>query len=467
MTINEEVDIRKLSVDLVNQFAVVLRTAQLHDTNNIAVVSAVDKLVSIVNTFIRYENVVDLEIRGEFFYINETRVRYPLEHILNFDFLIREFKLRDLGGIRFSDKALADDITSFINVFNATSASGSPFDVISDKMSGIRNMLVRRLKHIVEEENYDIRKMVKKNYFNAVSLTKGVMNKIKSGEKENLRKSKRVVETMVDHILEEEQLLIGMTSIKDYDDYTYHHSVNVSILAIALGQRLGLNRKMLTELGMSALFHDFGKIYVPYEVLNKPTSFTDSDWKVMRKHPAWGVRTLLSLRKIDPSSIRASIVAFEHHMNTDHSGYPRLRKNTPLDLFSRIVMLADQYDAMTSARVYARTPMAPDKALSIMMERSDHQIDRLLFKIFVNMVGVYPIGTFIMLNSNELGLVYETNNQFATRPRVMLITDNKGNSIQGKVIDLTDKDPQGEYLRTIVKTLDPNKYGINLAEYLL
>jgi HD-GYP domain-containing protein (c-di-GMP phosphodiesterase class II) len=463
----EEVDIRKLSIDLVNQLAVILRTAQLHDTNNIAVVSALDKLVTLVNTFIRYENIVALELRGEFFYINETRIRYPLEHILNFDFLISEFKIRGLGGITVRDKALSNDINIFIDAFKTSSASNNPFDVISEKMSGALNLVVNRLKFIVEEETYDIRKMVKKNYFNAISLTKGVMNKIRSGEKENLKKAKRVIETMVDHILEEEQLLIGMTSIKDYDDYTYHHSVNVSILSVALGQRMGLNRKMLTELGMAALFHDFGKVYVPLDVLSKPSPFTDTDWKIMRKHPSWGVRTLLNLRKIDPSSIRASVVAFEHHMNTDHSGYPQPRKKIPLDLFSRIVMLADQYDAMTSARVYSREPTSPDKALSIMMERADHQLDPLLFKIFVNMVGMYPIGTFIMLNTNELGLVYESNKQFATRPRVMLITDDKGNRIQGKVVDLIEKNPQGEHMRTIVKTLDPNKYGINLAEYLL
>jgi HD-GYP domain-containing protein (c-di-GMP phosphodiesterase class II) len=463
----EEVDIRKLSIDLVNQLAVILRTAQLHDTNNIAVVSALDKLVTLVNTFIRYENIVALELRGEFFYINETRIRYPLEHILNFDFLISEFKIRGLGGITVRDKVLSNDINIFIDAFKTSSASNNPFDVISEKMSGALNLVVNRLKFIVEEETYDIRKMVKKNYFNAISLTKGVMNKIRSGEKENLKKAKRVIETMVDHILEEEQLLIGMTSIKDYDDYTYHHSVNVSILSVALGQRMGLNRKMLTELGMAALFHDFGKVYVPLDVLSKPSPFTDTDWKIMRKHPSWGVRTLLNLRKIDPSSIRASVVAFEHHMNTDHSGYPQIRKKIPLDLFSRIVMLADQYDAMTSARVYSREPTSPDKALSIMMERADHQLDPLLFKIFVNMVGMYPIGTFIMLNTNELGLVYESNKQFATRPRVMLITDDKGNRIQGKVVDLIEKNPQGEHMRTIVKTLDPNKYGINLAEYLL
>jgi putative nucleotidyltransferase with HDIG domain len=437
MANREEVNVRKLSIDLVNQLAVVLRTTQLHDPNNVAVKSTIDKLVSLVNALVGIENTIALELRGEFFYANDSRIRYPLEHLLNFDYLVGEFKNRGLGSILFKNKTNAEEINALIRAINAASASSTPFDVIRETMSETDNILVDKLKHIVEEESFDVRKMVKKTYFNAVSHTKGVINKIKSGEKVNLKKAKRVVESMVDHILEEEQLLLGMTSIKDYDEYTYHHSVNVSILAVALGQRLGLNRKMLTELGMVALFHDIGKMDIPFEVLNKPTNFTDEEWKIIRQHPAWGVRAILRLKKLDILTIRSAIVAFEHHMNFDHSGYPRVKKETKLDFFSRIISLADQYDAMTSSRVYSRIPMSPDKALSLMMERSHTQLDPLLFKFFTNMIGVYPIGTLVMLDSKELGLVYESNQRFVDRPRVMLITDNKGVSIKGKIIDLT------------------------------
>jgi hypothetical protein len=144
-----------------------------------------------------------------------------------------------------------------------------------------------------------------------------------------------------------------------------------------------------------------------------------------------------------------------------------VRKQVELDLYSRIVSLADQYDAMTSARVYSRVPLAPDKALSIMMERSGTQLDPLLFKFFTNMVGVYPIGTLVMLNTRELGLVCESNQVFPARPRVMVIVDDKGNRIKGAVVDLTEKNQQEQYIRSISKTMDPSKYHINLAEYLL
>jgi HD-GYP domain-containing protein (c-di-GMP phosphodiesterase class II) len=421
-----------------------------------------------INILLDKENLINLELRGELFYINEYRIRYSLEYLLNFDFLVREFKKRDMGSLIFKHQLKIEDIRVFTKAFIASPFSDEPFNAFLEKMSEVQSIEIGRLKKIVEDEDsHDVRKMIKKTYFNAVSYTKGIMNKMKSGEKVNIKKAKRVMESMVDHILEEEQLLLGMTAIKDYDEYTYHHSVNVSILSIALGQRLGLSRKMLTELGMVALFHDTGKTEVPNEVLNKPTNFTDDEWKIIKKHPMWGVRAILKLKKLDELTMKSAIVSFEHHMNVDHSGYPKTRQLMELDLFSRIVSLSDQYDAMTSSRVYSRTPMAPDKALSIMMDRSGTQLDPLLFKFFINMVGVYPIGTLVILDSKELGLVTESNQIFPTRPRVLLIIDSQGRRIEGHTVDLSEKDDQDRYVRSIQRTMDPNKYQINLAEYLL
>jgi HD-GYP domain-containing protein (c-di-GMP phosphodiesterase class II) len=464
----EELDLHKNAKDLINQIAIVVRTAQIHDANNVAISSAISRLVSMINILLNKESLLNLELRGEFFYINDYRIRYSLEYLLNFDFLVREFKKRELGSVTFKNQIKMDDIKIFTKVFISSTFSDEPFNVLEEKMSGVQSIEVGRLKKIVDEEDsLDVRKMIKKTYFNAVSHTKGIMNKMKSGEKVNLKKAKRVMESMVDHILEEEQLLLGMTAIKDYDEYTYHHSVNVSILSVALGQRLGLSRKMLTDLGMVALFHDTGKTEVPSEVLNKPTNFTEDEWKVIKKHPMWGLRAILKLKKLDELTMKSAIVSFEHHMNFDHSGYPKIRQIMELDLFSRIVSLADQYDAMTSARVYSRTPLAPDKALSIMVERSGSQLDPLLFKFFINMVGVYPIGTLVMLDSKELGLVTESNQLFPARPRVFLIINSQGKRIQGHIVDLAEKDERDHYIRSILKTMDPNKYKINLAEYLL
>jgi len=467
MSDREDIEIARNAKDIINQLAVFIRNAHVHDPGNVAVVSAIEKFISTVNPLISQGNTLTLELVGEFFYLNESRVRYSMEYLLNFDFLVREFKRRSLGSITLNSEITLQDIQLFLKPFIASAFSQQPFDALSKSTAMINSLSVGPLKKIKEEGDFDIRKQVKKTYFNAVSFTQGVINKIKSGERVNIKKAKRVVENMVDMILEEEELLIGMTAIKDYDEYTYHHSVNVSILSVALGQRIGLSRKALTDLGLVALFHDIGKMEVPPEILNKPTNFDENEWKIVKKHPFWGVRALLKLKGLDPTSIKTAIVAFEHHLNYDMTGYPKISKPLVLDFYSRVVSLADQYDAMTSARVYSRNPMAPDKSLSIMMERAGRELDPILFKFFINMIGVFPIGTLVLLDTKELGLVYGSNTMFQDRPRVLVIIDSKGNRVKGDVVDLTEKESSGKYMRTIVKTMDPNKYRINLAEYML
>ncbi|HET6515877.1 MAG TPA: HD domain-containing phosphohydrolase [Thermodesulfovibrionales bacterium] len=453
--------------DIINQLAVIIRTAQIHDPGNVAVTAAIDRLISFMNPVVKAGSTLTLELIGEFFYVNETRVRYSMEYLLNFDFLIRELKRRGVGSIVIMSPVTSADMQVFLKAFLNAAFASDPLLALSEGIADVHSLMVGPLKKVKEEGEHDIRRLVKKTYFNAVSYTKGVVTKIQTGEKVSIKKAKRVVESMVDTILAEEELLIGMTAIKDYDEYTYHHSVNVSILSIALGQRIGLNRKALTEVGLVALFHDIGKIHVPAEILNKATNFNEDDWRIMKKHPSWGVRAILKLKGLDPSSIRTAIVTFEHHLNYDMSGYPRLTKPLELDFYSKIVSLADQYDAMTSSRVYSRIPLAPDKALSVMMERAGTQLDPLLFKFFVNMIGVFPIGTLVLLDTKELGLVDGGNTMFPERPRVRIILDSKGTKIDSSVVDLREKDGQGKYLRRIVKTMDPNKYRINLAEYLL
>ena len=475
MALKEDKVLQKITAEIINQISIILKTALIHEPSNIAVRTSIEKLILLVNPLIESEKGITLDLMGEFFYVNSTRVRYALEYLLNFDFLINEFRKRELGSIIFNDPVRAEDIHIFLKALITSGLSDDPYEKMSEVMAESQNIKIDRIKKIMEdrfkkigeEEEIDTRKIIKKTYFNAVSFTKGVMNKIRSGERVDMKKAKRIVESMVDQLLDDEHLLLSLTAIKDYDEYTYHHMVNVSVLSMALGFRLGLSRMAITELGLAALFHDIGKVEIPYEVLNKPSSFTDEEWRMIKKHPIWGVKAILGFGRFGSATIRSVIVSFEHHMNCDFSGYPQVKKYSELDLYSRIVALADQYDAMTSSRVYSRTPIPPDKTLSIMMEHTGTKLDPLLYKFFINMVGIYPIGTIVTLNTKEIGLVYETNMPFADRPKVLIIIDAEGKSVGGPIVNLSEKDERGKYLRSIIKTLDPEKYKINLAEYFL
>jgi len=454
--------------NIINQFSIVLRTCSLYEAGNTALLNAKESFMKLINHYVERDAFAQIDLFGGFFYVNDIRVRHSLKYHKNFNYLFEEFRDRELNSIKFQLDINLSHIEVFLDVFIDAKNSETPFDTIVASLANIPHIQLRKFRNIQEKEtDADEGRAVKKAYFNAVSITKGIMTQLKVGEKVNIIKAKRIVKSMVEHLMSEDQLLIQMTAIKDYDQYTYHHCVNVSILSIAIGQKIGLNRATLAELGLAALFHDAGKMDIPKKVLNKPGKLDDDDWKIMKRHPFYGLRDILLLKGINKTSIQCAIVALEHHMHSNLSGYPQLKEPLDIDFITRIVSIADQYDAMTSSRVYSRIPYQPDRALSIMVENGGSELDPILLKIFVNLIGVYPIGSLVLLDTKEMGFVYKANPFNPSRPRILIVVDCSGNRRDGSNVDITEKDNSGRYSRSIVKTLDPHKYKVNLAEYLL
>ena len=345
------IDKEKKSKELVNGLAVLIKTAQIHNLNNISVSNSIKKILDTLNSLLS-EDTVTLELVGEFFHVDGSRVRYSMDFIFNYDFLIKEFKKRQLGSIIFDDILNENDIRDMVKAIMSSGFDEEPYEVLFNEVEKIEHISIGPLRQVKEDgTEYDRKKIIKKTYFNAVSLTKNISKQISSGEKVSIKKVKRVMETIVNQIIEEESMLIGMTTIKDYDEYTYNHSVNVSVLAIALGHRIGLEKKTLTELGLSALLHDMGKTEVPKEILNKPVEFTEDDWKVIMQHPAWGAHAIFKMKGVDRVSMSAFISAFEHHLNYDLSGYPKVRNNFSLDLFSRIIAIDRKSTRLNSSHI--------------------------------------------------------------------------------------------------------------------
>jgi putative nucleotidyltransferase with HDIG domain len=261
-----------------------------------------------------------------------------------------------------------------------------------------------------------------------------------------------------------------LASIKNYDEYTFNHSVNVAIYAIALGQRIGIPKKHLIPLGMAGLFHDMGKIKIPKEILNKTGKLSPEEWSIMRSHPLAGAELVMRMKEWGELSTRMMEGAFEHHLRYDLTGYPRLTRKRKISLFGRIIAVADFYDAMVRPRVYNRFPCVSEKTLGIMVKRSGKDFDPTLVKVFINMIGIFPLGTLVLLNTNEMGIVtrIQEDTELMDRPKVCLIYYSDGEYRKGKVVDLREMDKvSGDFERSIVKTLDPNEYNINVAEFFL
>jgi HD-GYP domain-containing protein (c-di-GMP phosphodiesterase class II) len=457
----------KNAKDIINRLAIILRIGQTYSVDNQAFISAVNAFVEIVNTALVSETKLDIELLGEYFYLNRAPVRYSIQYYLNFDFLISEFRKRGLGRITVSGTICRLDLQVFMKAFLSCLSSDSPFTALKGGIDTIDSIDIGVPKQGCKENIVDSRRMLKKQYFNGAAHLRFVMKQIKEGERIEIKKARLVVNSLIDHVLQDEQTMIRMTAIKDYDDYTYYHAVNVSILSIGLGMKLGLSKKRLSELGIAAFLHDIGKVNIPKEILNKENSFTDAEWNIMKQHPSEGVKIIMRTMKMEPMMIRGAIVSYEHHNNYDGSGYPSVPHQHQLDLYSKIVTIADRFDAMTSARVYSRVPKSPEKALQILVEGAGKDVDPLLLKMFIKLVGVFPIGTLVALDNDELGIVYKGNADEPERPQILLVVDSQGRKIENTLVDLAEKGLDGNYRRSIKTTLDYNKYNLNLAEFLL
>jgi HD-GYP domain-containing protein (c-di-GMP phosphodiesterase class II) len=274
----------------------------------------------------------------------------------------------------------------------------------------------------------------------------------------------------VDQVLNNEASLVGLTTLRDYDEYTFTHSVNVCIFSVALGRKLGLGKLQLYDLGLAALFHDVGKSRVPLDVLNKKGGLSDEEWRIMTAHPWLGVLTLFGIRGYGEIPYRGMIVAYEHHMKTDLTGYPKSIRPRELSIFSKIVAVADGFDAATSRRSYQTVPIQPDQVLKEMWENPRRGYDGVVVKAFINLIGIYPVGTCVILDTYEVAIVHAANADVSQvhRPVVRIVATPEG-AVQspGILADLAQRDAEGKYPRTIVKVTDPLKYGINVSDYFV
>ncbi len=294
--------------------------------------------------------------------------------------------------------------------------------------------------------------------------------KISSQKRAGIQQAKRIVQNMVDILIEEDTILLSMSTMRDYDDYTYTHSVNVALLSMCLGKRIGLSKIMLERLGIAGMFHDLGKVAIPHDLINKPDKLTEEEFDQVREHPINSVLHILKINAARDLKNKIILAPFEHHLMYDFSGYPRISNKTSISLFGRILTITDIFDAMSSPRIYRPLTFSPDKVVRIMLDESGKRFDPILLKVFINMLGLYPVGTMLLLDTGELCLVMETpEDDELGRPVVIILNrDQEGKYSKGDVVNLAEQDPQsGVFCRNIIESFHPSIYGIQPTDFLI
>ncbi len=288
-------------------------------------------------------------------------------------------------------------------------------------------------------------------YSRALRTVRKVFQEARLGRVPSLTEVQRTVQEVLTGVLKAKHTLMALTMIKGYDGYLFNHSVNVGILAMTLGESLGLDATTLRGLGLGALLHDLGKVMVPETITLAPRKLTEEEWEIMKRHPMDGMRMLERMGVQSEIPLR---VVKEHHVRFDRTGYPTLTPGEDVHPYSMLVTIPDVYDAMTTIRPH-RQDLLPSHAIAEMQAAAGSHLDPTILKPFVAMIGIYPPGTVVRLTTGEIGVVTRPTED-ASRPRVRLVQDREEHTVEGKEVDLMEwNHAAGTYSRSILLPVDP------------
>jgi HD-GYP domain-containing protein (c-di-GMP phosphodiesterase class II) len=473
MTDNREREKRigKKAIDILQGMYMAHKNIRIYDLNNLLVQSQISSVYDEIRNLLKSDEEANFTLRLSTVYLNGVKVLFSFSNYYLFKFLSFYLSKREIGILKFHENLDKDDLKQFLFLLGKKDPeTKKPFTTFLETIQENQIQHIQIEKTQTLEESQTDEKIAKKVFFLGITHLKEMFDSFKKKEAIPLSTTRRLMQSLFNNIVQNESFTYGLTTIKNFDEYTLNHSINVCILSISLGRKLGLDRNELTELGISAFFHDFGKTDIPKKILDKPGKLDKQEREIIEKHPHLGAEKLIRLKETSRLPVRAINVAMEHHVKEDLTGYPKYQKKRHINLYSKIVKICDVYDALTTKRPYRDKVFTRDETLNIMKENIGIEFDPIIFKVFTKMMGQYPVGTLVLLNSGEVGLVTEANPDLTQllQPKVKIIADENGNKLDGNIIDLVERDPNTDKpKKTIVKSLDPEKYNIQVSDYFL
>ena len=254
-------------------------------------------------------------------------------------------------------------------------------------------------------------------YEDATGIAERLWDSASTEGKPDADAARGIVDSLAQAVAQNRTALLALTALKNYDNYTFTHMVNVSILTMGQARGLGMEGTVLRQIGLAALMHDIGKVKTPPEILNKPEQLTDKEFEVLKRHTVDGAEILRTTPEVPPL---APIVAFEHHLRADGSGYPRGVSRPQLNVATMLCGISDVYDAMRSQRVYQQA-FPTDRILNVLQRNDGKQFDQNLVRRFVQLVGIYPAGNLVRLDTGEIAVVVKAYAPDPYRPRVKVV----------------------------------------------
>lgn len=443
----------------INHLYALTKSIQVYDINNDVVQTNAQRLYSLMKTVFTLYARLELVRYRDYIFFNKQRMRFEIEGYASLQFMHTKFKSLQIKSITFLQGITKQELVYFCSLFRK-----SPEEYVKVlRQQGVPNALVEFSSGDEELPDFlkdDVR--VKRSYFKALKVTKNLMQNLWVNRPVDVRQSRRIVYNLIDSLSRDEFGILALTAIKNFDEYTYNHSLNVGILALAVGQRIGLDKKDLADIGTAGILHDIGKVSLPKELIYKPGKLTDKEWEILKLHSDYGVKQILRTRGLDDTGLISMIVAYQHHWNYDGSGYPQHDGRDKPVFFSRIIRICDSYDAMTTPRIYQPVPYPPFVALRVLWRLKETCFDPLLLKVFIQLLGLFPVGTCMVLENGTVGLVIRQNEGQPEKPILKVVRNARGEKVDGEIIDLSINGGT-----TIRQLIFAQQYGINPASYFV
>jgi putative nucleotidyltransferase with HDIG domain len=322
--------------------------------------------------------------------------------------------------------------------------------------------VVRTQNYINTSSQKDELRNAKHTHANARALTRSFMDDVRLGRGIDIKEVKATVSECVRSILRNPDAMLWMSKLRSRDEYTSEHSLNVGLLAITFGRHLGASEEDLNKLGLAGMLHDIGKMQTPVEILNKNSALSADEFAIMQKHPIDGRDILMQHNNIYHGAID---VAYSHHENMDGSGYPRKIKAGGITDFTRIVMLCDVFDAVTSDRSYKKGASSLN-ATRIINDQIGKKFEAKLAQQFIDCIGLYPPGCIVELHSGEVGIVVSTNYRHRHLPNVMVVRDADKQPAADRLVNLERSASAGDTPQLIKNVLPNGSHGIRVEQYV-
>ena len=438
----------RLADELVRRLAAAIRGAQLYVAGHPIVVRNVAALAETLETLHAASPTLTIGILGDDLVVGDIPVPRAAE---NLGELMRRLQHAGVERIAIDRGVEVADLTRLVQAL----ASADAAQVGS--LTGLAHVRVGRLQ--VDKRGDSASGDVgtfRKLYDDAVSVAGRLWDGAQVEGAPDPTAARGIVDSLALAVAQNRTALLALTSLKDYDNYTFTHMVNVSILTMGQARGLGVDGELLRQFGLSALMHDIGKVKTPTDILTKPDKLDDREFAIMKRHTVDGAAIL---RQTPEMPTLAPIVAFEHHLRIDGTGYPDGVNRGSLNLATMLCGIADVYDAMRSQRTYQEA-FPTDRILAVLKHNDGSRFDQHLVRRFSQLVGIYPAGNLVRLSTGEVAVVIKTYAPDPHRPQVRILRNAAGADLE-RPQDVNLWDVDGDQAVSIQAPLDPAVHGID------